>query len=315
MVTASHNPPEYNGYKVYWGNGAQIIPPHDAGIARAIDDGARRERRPAPAARRGARRRASCSTLGDERRATRTSPRSTTLARRASDGDRSLAIVYTPMHGVGDALARARARARPASRTSPRCPSSRARRRVPDRRVPEPRGEGRDGSRVRARARAQTADLVLANDPDADRLAVAVPDPRSRDGYVQLTGNQVGVLLGHYLAHATVRSDARAARARVDRLVADARRHRARARRPLRGDAHRLQVDRQPRDGARARRRARASSSATRRRSATRSATLVRDKDGISAAVVFAELAAPSRARARRCSTSSRRSRASTASS
>jgi phosphomannomutase len=37
MVTASHNPPEYNGYKVYWGNGAQIIPPHDTGIAAAID--------------------------------------------------------------------------------------------------------------------------------------------------------------------------------------------------------------------------------------------------------------------------------------
>ncbi len=38
MVTASHNPPKYNGYKVYWGNGAQIIPPHDTGIADAIDD-------------------------------------------------------------------------------------------------------------------------------------------------------------------------------------------------------------------------------------------------------------------------------------
>ena len=43
MVTASHNPPEYNGYKVYWGNGAQIIPPHDSGIAQAIEKAATQE--------------------------------------------------------------------------------------------------------------------------------------------------------------------------------------------------------------------------------------------------------------------------------
>src|SRR5690606_7982778 len=40
VITASHNPPDYNGYKVYWGNGAQIIPPHDVGIAKAIDEAA-----------------------------------------------------------------------------------------------------------------------------------------------------------------------------------------------------------------------------------------------------------------------------------
>jgi phosphomannomutase len=48
MVTASHNPPEYNGYKVYWGNGAQIIPPHDVGIAAAIAGWARPGRFPSP---------------------------------------------------------------------------------------------------------------------------------------------------------------------------------------------------------------------------------------------------------------------------
>src|SRR5688572_24261759 len=48
MVTASHNPPEYNGYKVYWGNGAQIIPPHDTGISAAIDAVDRTDRLPLP---------------------------------------------------------------------------------------------------------------------------------------------------------------------------------------------------------------------------------------------------------------------------
>src|SRR6185369_14426030 len=50
-----------------------------------------------------------------------------------------------------------------------------------------------------ALARARKADLVVANDPDADRLAIALPSATSKTGYVQLTGNQVGVLLGHYL--------------------------------------------------------------------------------------------------------------------
>ena len=126
-----------------------------------------------------------------------------------------------------------------------------------------------------ALARKTGAELVLANDPDADRLAVAVPSTESPTGYVQLTGNQVGVLLGHYLLTES-RGPGRASRCVLVSIVSS----------PLlgviaealgvalRGDAHRLQVDREPRDGPRARGGApSASSSATRRLSGTPSVT------------------------------------------
>ena len=153
MVTASHNPPEYNGYKVYWGNGAQIIPPHDGGIAEAIAAGRPGARGPAAPldgrAREGlvARRRA---------RAGAGVPRRACSALRLPPGRRrpDLRIVYTPMHGVG-----ARSRSRRSRRAGftdvyagPR--AARAGPGVPHRRVPEPRGEGRDGPR---RARSPSA--------------------------------------------------------------------------------------------------------------------------------------------------------------
>ena len=64
--------------------------------------------------------------------------------------------------------------------------------------VPESRGEGGDGPGFRAGQKEQ-ADLVIANDPDADRLAIAIPDGASASGFRQLTGNEVGVLLGHHV--------------------------------------------------------------------------------------------------------------------
>ena len=199
MVTASHNPPEYNGYKVYWTNSAQIIPPLDGAIAAAI------EAAPAPKevprlTLEEARAQGLITDLGKEIE-DRYLAVVKALAVHAT-GDRSLPIVYTPMHGVGDALARrALAEAGFTHVTS-----------VPEQQHPDadfptvafPNPEERGAMDLSfALARKLNAELVLANDPDADRLAVALPARPGANapasGYCQLTGNQVGILLGHYL--------------------------------------------------------------------------------------------------------------------
>ena len=184
MVTASHNPPADNGYKVYWGNGAQIIPPHDAGITAAIDGvGSLRE----------------VALLGEAE-----APRARTLARRALRGGGGLSC-----RSPGSAPA---SRGRRTSRSStPRCTGWGAWvRRVfaraglsrlhvvaeqaepdggfPTVAFPNPEETGALDLAL-ALARREGADLILANDPDADRLAVIAA--RSRRGS-PLTGNQIG---------------------------------------------------------------------------------------------------------------------------
>ncbi|MCE9578367.1 MAG: phospho-sugar mutase [Deltaproteobacteria bacterium] len=193
MVTASHNPPEYNGYKVYWGNGAQIIPPHDDGIARAIDraaTGPLAHPPPLDELRAGGH----VIELGDATMQAYLDQVAGLLV--ARDAPRAgLVIAYTPLHGVGaDAVERALAAAgfdQVHTEPSQREPDAA----FPTVAFPNPEEKGAM-DRVLALATRVKADLILANDPDADRLAVAIPDG---DGYRQLTGDQVGALLADYL--------------------------------------------------------------------------------------------------------------------
>jgi phosphomannomutase len=193
MVTASHNPPEYNGYKVYWGDGAQIVPPHDAGIAAAIAQVEPADRvalSPQAAARAQDLWRDVPEALGESYLAALDGLR---VHRAGSD---SLRIVYTAMHGVGGAwMERALARA------GFRHVYPVAEQHAPDGAFPTVRFPNPEepGAMERAHALAEEvgAHLVLANDPDADRLAVTA---RERSGRLrQLSGNEVGLLLGHYL--------------------------------------------------------------------------------------------------------------------
>jgi len=193
MVTASHNPPAYNGYKVYWGNGAQIIPPHDVGIAASIEKIGASNELPMPELEELRRN----GVVIDLDESLHDAYLEKVCALRASpdvDG-RSLVMAYTPLHGVGAAsvepgLARA---GFPQIHTE-------ASQREPDAEFPTvafPNPEEKGAmDRVLALATAVKADLVLANDPDADRLCVAVPEG---PGYRLLTGDQVGALLADYL--------------------------------------------------------------------------------------------------------------------
>jgi phosphomannomutase len=195
MITASHNPPEYNGYKAYASNGAQIIPPIDTGIANAIARAPEAKDVPrlklSDAIERGL-----VTMLDDELKDTYLAE-VRALSRR-HDGERSLRIVYTALHGVGDELAR-----RAFDDAGFKNVASVPEQQKPDGTFPTvtfPNPEEKGAMDLAfALGRKTNADLVLANDPDADRLAVAVPNERMPSGYQQLTGNQVGVLLGHYL--------------------------------------------------------------------------------------------------------------------
>ncbi len=185
MVTASHNPPQDNGYKVYTGTGAQIAPPTDAQIAEQIAGVTRVADVP--------RSQDGWVTLDD-------AIVEAYLSRAASlldpTGPRDLRIVYTPLHGVGrDVVLAAFAAAgfsAPVVVPSQGDPDPL----FPTVAFPNPEEPGALDAAI-ALARQQRASLVLANDPDADRCAVAVPDG---DGeWRLLTGDEVGVLLGQHL--------------------------------------------------------------------------------------------------------------------
>lgn len=193
MITASHNPPAYNGYKVYWQNGAQIIPPHDVGIAEAIE-----RARPANEAPR--------ISLDDARQAGLLSPIPSELSERYLERVEELlphretrpdlSIVVTPLHGAGgEILLRALERCgfEQVAIVPEQAEPDAA---FPTVAFPNPEEPGAMDLALALAARIK-ADVVMANDPDADRLAIAVPNAQGE--YVQLTGNEVGVLLGHYL--------------------------------------------------------------------------------------------------------------------
>lgn len=199
MVTASHNPPEYNGYKVYAPNGAQIVPPWDTDIAAAIAEapGARAIERAELDAQETAGR---LVYLGSEIEGRYLDAIAALTRLDAVDPEgaqrRALSIVYTPLHGVGrDLLVRAFAQAG-FERLSVVAEQAEPDGEFPTVRFPNPEEPGALDLAL-ALAEREDARLIVANDPDADRLAVAVRTPAG--GFQPLTGNQIGVLLGTYV--------------------------------------------------------------------------------------------------------------------
>ncbi|MET8156208.1 phospho-sugar mutase [Sphaerisporangium sp. NPDC005289] len=192
MVTASHNPPRDNGYKVYWGDGAQIVPPLDVEISAAIDAVGPVDRLP----------------LGQEwwtlSEADIVEPYLAAITTLPIGDDRDLRTVYTPMHGVGgELLLQAFAVAGfepPAVVEAQFAPDPD----FPTVAFPNPEEPGAMDLALRLAEKAG-ADVVIANDPDADRCSVGVP---TRDGgFRMLTGDEVGGLLGEYVIEHTTAPD------------------------------------------------------------------------------------------------------------
>lgn len=196
-ITASHNPPEYNGYKVYWEDGAQITPPHDKGImseVKAITDYS------------------VCKTMSKEEAVAAGAYEvigeaiddayMEELKKQVIHQDainamaKELKIVYSPLHGTGNV---------PARRVLKELGFENVyvvkEQELPDGNFPTvsyPNPEAKEAFELGLKlAKEVDADLVLATDPDADRLGVYVKDAKSGD-YKVLTGNMSGCLLADY---------------------------------------------------------------------------------------------------------------------
>ena len=182
MVTASHNPPEDNGYKVYLGDGSQIVPPADEEIARHIDAVG-----PVEQIVRGD----GGEVLGDEI----LDRYLASVVALAGGGPRDLTVVYTPLHGVGGAtvarVLEAAGFAAPHVATLQAEPDPD----FPTVAFPNPEEPGAMDLAMELAVEVG-ADVVVANDPDADRCAVAVPGPH---GWQMLRGDEVGALLAQHL--------------------------------------------------------------------------------------------------------------------
>lgn len=196
-ITASHNPPEYNGYKVYWEDGAQITPPHDSGImdeVKAITDFS------------------VCKTMKKEEAkkqglyevigAAIDDAYMEELKKQVIHWDsikevgKDITIVYTPLHGTGNIPARRVLKEIGFDHVYV----------VPEQELPDgefptvsyPNPEAKEAFALAlSLAKEKNADLVLATDPDADRLGVYVKDTKSGE-YICLTGNMSGCLLADY---------------------------------------------------------------------------------------------------------------------
>jgi phosphomannomutase len=191
MITASHNPPRYNGYKVFVADGSQIIPPADAEVAAAAETTtlvpiAPSDRAPA----------ASTYPFGDDDEKLLDAYRRMALGLIDPSGPRDVRIVYTAMHGVGGAVLSGLLAAAGFTDVVKVAEQFEPDPDFPTVTFPNPEEPGALDLAL-ATARHSGADVVLANDPDADRLAVAVPD---RSGaWRTLTGDEVGILLADHL--------------------------------------------------------------------------------------------------------------------
>ena len=197
-ITASHNPPEYNGYKVYWEDGAQFTPPHDKGVTEevlAIEDLSSVKTTDEASAIAAGKYEVIGKEIDDKYIA---QVKAQVVNQKANDEMQDqIRIVYTPLHGTGNI---------PARRVMKEIGFTHVYV-VPEQELPDgnfptvsyPNPEAKEAFELGLKlAKEKDADLVLATDPDADRLGVYVKDAKSGE-YIPLTGNMSGSLLCEYV--------------------------------------------------------------------------------------------------------------------
>lgn len=197
-ITASHNPPEYNGYKVYWEDGAQFTPPHDKGVTEevlAIEDLSTVKTTDEASAAAAGKYEVIGREIDDKYIA---QVKAQVVNQKAIDEMQDqISIVYTPLHGTGNIPARRVMKELGFTHVYV----------VPEQELPDggfptvsyPNPEAAEAFSLGLKLAAEkNADLVLATDPDADRLGVYVKDAGSGE-YIPLTGNMSGSLLCEYV--------------------------------------------------------------------------------------------------------------------
>lgn len=194
MVTASHNPKEDNGFKVYWGNGAQIIPPHDTGMAQAILSNL--EPWESKYDTEGVLHHLNTSDVTNLIADAYYSKISNLCQRKEENSKSTLGVVYSAMHGVGDKWIQRSCSLFGHKKLLSVPSQSQPDPDFPTVSFPNPEEKGAlDEAILCANENQKT--LIVANDPDADRLAVAELCIETSKWYV-FTGNELGVLLGQW---------------------------------------------------------------------------------------------------------------------
>ena len=193
MITASHNPPEYNGYKVYWSHGGQVVPPEDQGIiheVKNVDFSMIPRKTLANAEKDGL-----LVWLGQE-----SNQAYYKVVERLSIGNQkhnaNLSLIYTPLHGTGQRLVPELLKRRGFSAVKELPEQA-----IPDGNfstVPSPNPEDANAFAMALSQASAQDELILANDPDADRVGAMI---KHQGEWNWLTGNQLGILLlEHYLS-------------------------------------------------------------------------------------------------------------------
>lgn len=196
-ITASHNPPEYNGYKVYWEDGAQITPPNDTGImaeVKAVTDYSTVKTMEKETAKEAGLYEVIGQAIDDAYM--EQLKKQVRHLDSIKEAQKDLKIVYTPLHGTGNIPARRVLKELGFENVYI----------VPEQELPDgefptvsyPNPEAAEAFELALKlAKEKDADLVLATDPDADRLGVYVKDSKTGE-YITLTGNMSGCLLADY---------------------------------------------------------------------------------------------------------------------